>query len=136
MSALYYRIWTDAIASQKAKKAERANWKMYTLIPVSIVMGINLFTLFYFLRTVVNRNLLLYMPVNIFSAKPINGFISILITFFIPFVILNYLMIFNNDRYNMLEKKYHDEGGKLYRKYVLWSLGILVIPVLIGVMFF
>ena len=134
--ALYYRIWADAIVSQKAKKAEQTNWKLYTLVPLSLIMGINLFTFFYWMRVVVDRNLLLYMPVNIFNAHPLNSFISVVITFFVPFALLNYLVIFNNDRYNDVLKRYNGEGGKLYRKYVLYSFGIAIIPIVVKVMFF
>ncbi|MCR8556078.1 hypothetical protein KXD93_00405 [Mucilaginibacter sp. BJC16-A38] len=133
---LYNRIWADAIISQKAKKAEHTSWKLYTLIPLSLIMGINLFTFFYWMRVIVDRNLLLYMPVNVFNAHPLNSFISIVITFIIPFVLLNYLVIFNNDQYNEVLKKYHDEGGRLYRKYVWYSLGIAIIPIVVKVMFF
>ncbi|MDP9077552.1 MAG: hypothetical protein M3O71_09040 [Bacteroidota bacterium] len=133
---LYYRIWADAIISQKAKKTEQTSWKLYTLIPLSLIMGINLFTFFYWMRVIVDRNLLLYMPVNVFNAHPLNSFISVVITFIIPFVLLNYLVIFNNDRYNEVLKKYHHTCGKLYRKYVLYSLGIAIIPIVINVMFF
>jgi len=129
-------IWADAIISQKAKKTEHTSWKLYTLVPISVVMGINLFTFFYWMKIIVSRNLLLYMPVNIFNAHPLNSFISVLITFILPFVILNYLLIFNNHRYNYVLEKYKDEGGKLYRKYVLYSLGIAIIPIIMKVMFF
>ena len=76
------------------------------------------------------------MPVGIFSARPLNGFISVIITFFIPFVLLNYLLIFNKDRYKKLIEKYGPGDGKLYKKYALLTIGIAIIPVVIKVMFF
>ncbi|WP_428330977.1 hypothetical protein [Mucilaginibacter sp.] len=136
MFKIYYRVWADAIVAEQAKKVEKRNWKLYTLIPMSIVMGINLLTFFYWMKVLVNRNLPLFIGVNIFNAKPINSFISVVCTFIIPFIILNYLIVFNNDIYNYILHTYHAEGGKLYRKYVLYSLGLCIIPVLIKVMFF
>ena len=103
--SLYYRIWVDAIVAEKAKKLERKNWKPYTIIPISLLQGANLFTFFYWMKTIVNRNLSLFFGVDIFNARPINGFISVLLTLFVPFVILNYLLIFNNDRYEELIAK-------------------------------
>jgi len=137
MAGLYYRIWVDAIVSQKEKRAaEHTSWKLYTMVPISVLQGINLFTIFYWLRLIVNRGLLLMMPVDIFSARPLNGFVSVIITFFIPFLLLNYLLILNNDRYKKLIENYRSEGGKLYKKYALLSIGLAIIPIVIKVMFF
>ena len=106
------------------------------MVPMSVLQGVNLFTIFYWLRLIVNRGLLLMMPVDIFSARPLNGFVSVIITFFIPFLLLNYLLILNNDRYKKLIENYRSEGGKLYKKYTLLSIGLAIIPIVIKVMFF
>lgn len=136
MQNWYYKTWADVIASQKAKRAGNTNWKLYTIVPVSLLQGINLFTLFYWLRIIFSRNLLLTMPAEVFHARPLNGFISVMITFFIPFVLLNYLLIFYNNRYDILIAKYGSLSGKLYRKYALYSLGLAIIPIIIKVAFF
>ena len=136
MLGLYYRIWADAIVSQKQKKAEYTSWKLYILVPLSVLQGINLLTFFYWMKIIVNRHLLLFMPVNIFNAHPLNDFVSVIITFFIPFAILNYLLIFNNNRYMGIIENYGAQNGKLYKKYALLSIGLLIIPAVIKVMFF
>jgi hypothetical protein len=136
MAALYYRIWADAITSTKSKKAEANSWKLYTIVPLSLLMGINLFTFFLWMKSLVNNRLPLIFPVEIFSSRPINSFISIILTFFAPFVILNYLLIFNNDRYKEILPANGNQQGKLYKKYVLISIGVLAIPVLIVKLFF
>ena len=135
MLSLYYRIWVDAIDAEQAKKTQRQNWKLYSLIPMSLLMGANLLTFFYWMKAL-NHNLPLFFTVNIFNAKPINGFISLLLTEFVPFLILNYLLIFTNDRYLELQKKYPFEQGKLYKKYTLITLGLLIIPIILQKMFF
>ena len=136
MLGLYYKIWVDAIGIEKSKKTQKQNWKAYAIIPISLLQGVNLFTFFYWMKIWVNKNLPLVLGVNIFNARPINSFISIVITFFIPFVILNYLLIFSNNQYEGLIKKYEAQDGKLYRKYVLLTLGIAIIPIIIQVLFF
>lgn len=136
MLSLYYKIWTDAIVTEQSKKLQKKNWKLYTLIPISLLMGINLLTFFYWMKVAINRNLPLFFGVDIFNAKPLNGFISIIITFFIPFVILNYLLIFNSNRYEELLDRYPAKQGKLYKKYTLISLGLLIIPILLQKLFF
>jgi hypothetical protein len=136
MLRLYYKIWVDAIITEKAKRVEARSWQLYTLIPISLLQGINLFTFFYWMKIVVNRTLPLFFPVNIFNARLINDFISIVITLFIPFVLLNYLLIFNNDRYTQLIIKYKPGNKKIYKKYSMITIGLLVIPLIIKIMFF
>jgi len=136
MFGLYYRIWVDAIVSERSKKIEKRNWKLFSLISISLLQGINLFTFFYWMKAAVNRNLPLFMPVGIFNAKPLNGFISVVITFVIPFVILNYLVIFSNNQYERLMDEYPNQNGRLYRKYVLYSTGLFIVPIIIKKLFF
>lgn len=131
MRTLYYSVWADIITRTRRKKANVPNWKLYTIVPMSLLPGINLFTLFLWMKVLVNHNLPLVLPVDIFNNRLINGAVSMVVTFFIPFVILNYLLLFYNNHYEQVLKQYHSHDGRLYRKYVLISLGVLVIPVLI-----
>jgi len=136
MRGLYYKIWVDAITATRAKRAEAASWKMYTLVPMSLLMGVNLFTFFLWMKALINKSLPLYFPVNIFNYLLINDYISVIATHFFPFVILNYLLIFNNKRYEKLLNTYPAQGGKLYRRYALVSIGLLIVPIVIAAMFF
>ncbi|HEY8930942.1 MAG TPA: hypothetical protein VIM55_17190 [Mucilaginibacter sp.] len=132
----YYKIWVDAIATQKQSKTDRSSWKLYSIVFMSVLQGLNLFTLLLWIKVVINRHLLLMMPVSVFNAKPLNGFISVIITFFLPFLILNYLLIFTNERYKRLAEQYPAQNGKLFKKYALWTVGLLIIPAVIKFMFF
>ncbi len=136
MAGLYYKIWVDAIVTERSKKTEARNWKIYTIIPMSLLQGINLFTFFYWMKTLVNRNLPVFFPVTIFNARLINDFIAIVITLFVPFVILNFLLIFSYDRYEQLIVKYRSGCAKYYKRYTMITLGLLVIPIIIQKMFF
>lgn len=136
MLELYYKIWVDAITVTRAKRAEAGSWKLYTIVPLSALAGINLLTFFIAMKTIVNRRLPLFLQVNIFNYRLINDFISIVATLFIPFVILNYLLIFSTDRYQVLLKQYPASGGKLYRRYALISLGLVIIPIVVVTLYF
>ena len=136
MLTLYYRIWADAIISAQQKKGAGNSCKLVTLVPVSALMGVNLFTLFLWMKELINHNLPLVLPVDILTNRIINGAISIVVTFFIPFVILNYLVVFSSDSYREILKKYRGENGRLYRRYIFISLGVLIIPVLIVDLYF
>jgi hypothetical protein len=131
----YYKIWADAIELAKSSKTERKNWKLLTIIPISVLQGINLVTILLWIRALSHRKFTVIIPVNIFHAVPFNTFISVILTFFLPFVIFNYLLILNNDRYHMLMKIYPPRNGKRYFWYIAFSLGIFIIPYLLKVIF-
>lgn len=135
MLSMYYKIWVDAITLEKSKRGKDINWKTITLISISVLQGLNLLVLLYLLRLLSHHKMPVLLPVNIFNMYLLNGFVSIILTFFIPFVILNYLLIFYNNRYMALLKSYNDSNGKLYRAYFLWSIGIIVIPILFNLIF-
>ena len=135
MLSAYYKLWVDAIVSEKNKKGRGTTWKAFTIIPISILMGINLLTLLYWTSKLTNYQLPVILVVGLFKERILNIYISAILMFFIPFFLLNYLVIFYGDRYNELIKQYQDNKGKWYRNYALISLGLLIIPFVISVMF-
>lgn len=133
MLSIYYKIWVDAITQERAKKGTDGNWKAFTIIPISLIQGVNLLTFLFILRFFTDIPIL--FTIDLTRDKAINAFIAGLFVFFIPFVILNYLLIFYNDRYNKLMNLYPSRGSKIYRNYVLISLGIIVIPFVLKLIF-
>lgn len=132
---MYYKIWVDVIVFEKSKRGKDINWKTISLISVSILQGLNLLVLLYLVRRLTHHKMPVLLPISIFNMYLLNDFVSIILTFFVPFVILNYLLIFYNERYVELLKRYPDHKGKLYRTYFLWSVGIIVIPILFNLVF-
>ncbi len=135
MLSIYYKIWVDAIVSERAKKGDQGSWKAFTIIPISILQGINLLTLIFVIRIITNKGIPVMLSMGMFRERAINTFFVGILTFFVPFVILNYLLIFYNERYQNLIKKYNDKQGKLYRNYFFWSAGVIVIPLLLKLIF-
>jgi hypothetical protein len=131
----YYKIWVDAIVLERSKKGEQGSWKAFTIIPISILQGINLLTLIFLIRILTHKGIPVVLSLNIFRERAINTFFGGALIFFIPFLILNYLLVFYNQRYESLVKIYRDSNGKLYRNYFLWSVGIIVIPLVIKLIF-
>jgi hypothetical protein len=135
MLSLYYKIWVDALIQAQKKTGKSGNWKLLTLIPISLLNGVNLLAIFLFMRILSHNQTLGLFPIHIFKVGPLNEFISVLITYFVPFVILNYLLIFSIDQYNRLMKEYSGHEGKLYLKYAAISIGIIVVPVVFKLIF-
>ena len=132
----YYKVWAEAINAERADNPERKNWKIYTLIPISILQAINLFTFLYWLKLIFKGHLPLFAPVHFFNAFALDSSISIVITYLIPFLLLNCLLIFSYDQYVGITKRYKDDSTKIYKRYALWTIGLCFIPVLIKVLFF
>lgn len=128
MLSAYYKLWVDAIVSEKTKKDRQSSWKAFTIVPISIIMGINLFTLLYWTNVLTHHELPLILVISFSRDMLINIFLSAIFMFFIPFLLLNYLAIFYNSRYESLIKTYKTNNGKWYRNYYLISIGVLVIP--------
>lgn len=129
MENIYYKIWVDAIVWEKATNGERRNWRPYTLIPISLCQGLNLGTICFWLHIPI------FFNIHLFSIKPINGFLSYSVTLLMPFIILNYFLIFYNQRYKNLIEKYKYYNGKLYLWYFLFSIGVFILPIIIGSIF-
>jgi hypothetical protein len=135
MLSLYYKIWADAIALSQKKTGKEGNWKLLTIIPMSMLNGLNLLAIFLLFRIISHKQTLGLFPLDIFHVKPLNEFCSVLVTYFIPFVLLNYLLIFSANQYDRLMKEYDGAGGKFYFKYGAISAGIIVVPIVIKFIF-
>lgn len=134
MLTIYDRIWADAIAHERNKKRKESAWKLFTLISISMLQGLNLLALLFIFRWLTHGKMPILLPVHIFNKAALNSFCSIFLVFFIPFVILNYLLIFYNNRYELLLKQYSG-NGKLYRNYFIFSVGIIAVPVVLKFIF-
>lgn len=135
MLSLYYKIWVDAITAEKNKKGEDGNWKAFTIIPMSILQGINLLTFLFLLRIITHGDVPIVLSFNIFRERALNTFFAGALTFFIPFLIINYLLVFYNHRYQLLLKTYSSREGKLYRNYFLITIGVIIVPLLLKLIF-
>ncbi|SDF07362.1 hypothetical protein SAMN05216464_112141 [Mucilaginibacter pineti] len=135
MLRTYYRIWIDAIVIQKKSKSESGSWKLLTIIPISVLQGLNLLTLLFIIRWISNGSTPIVLSLNISGFRAINTFLGGALIFFVFFVILNYLLIFNNNRYQNLLRIYTDSKGRLYRNYALITVGIIVVPMLLKLVF-
>ena len=129
MKNLYYKIWVDAIVYERTKHGHLRNWKPYTLIPISVLQGVNLLTVFFWLSTI-NVKIDIFVDLNIFPGKMIDVFLSGFLTLFLPFILLNYALIFRGKKYDTLIEKYGYRNGKLYLLYFLTTVGVFILPII------
>jgi hypothetical protein len=136
MLSLYYKIWVDAIVSTKSLGSDEfKNWKVFTIIPISALQGINLLTILLWIRGLSDIEFAVLLPVKLFNVILLNEFIAVILTFFIPFLLLNYLLIFSNQRYKTLLKEYRADNGKRYLWYIAITGGLWATPYLLKLLF-
>jgi len=122
----YYSLWADAIIYERAKNGKRRNWKYYTLLPISIFMGINYFTIAMLIGKIFGIWIMFFLDVKISKFTVINHTISGIITMILPFIIFNYFMVIYRNRYLEIINRHHHRHGKLYIGYILTSLIISI----------
>lgn len=132
---VYYRIWMDFIHRVKLQPvANRRNWKLRCMISMTLAMAFNLVLVMTILEKFVFKGYFYkiefsYLPVRV------NNVISYLILFILPCALMNYLLIFRNDRYEKLLNKYPYYNGKLFISYFLISMFLPIILMWAGIVF-
>jgi|ERR1035437_522173 hypothetical protein len=132
MLGLYYRIWVDSIARARSLEANKDNWPLITMTYMSISMSLNFILIMTILEHVLSFN---FYDIKFDSLPKIIGNIfSFMILFVVPCVVINYLLIFRNKRYELLLKKYPSHNGKLFVTYFLVSMILPIILVWAGIL--
>jgi hypothetical protein len=131
---LYYLIWVDLIIRAKSQPANKNNWQVMTMIFMTLVMAVDLL----FLITILEKYILGYFFYELeipIIPQEIGDPISFAILFAGPPLVINYLLIFRNRRYEKLIKNYEYNGGKLAVTYLLLGLFIPTITIFIAVIY-
>ena len=93
---------------------------------LNFLLVVNIIQLFILKRTLYTVDL--YFLPAILKTKA-----EFLLRFVVPVVLINYLLIFRNDRYQKLIKRYPYRNGKLFLAYFLCSLGVPVVLLWVGI---
>ena len=102
---IYYRIWADAIFRFRKHHPDKKNWKTELLLFHSWIQSLNAWILYLWLSyfEIINVQL---PRIDIFPGSSIDAFLAFTIIFALPFLILNYVLIFHKNRYERLDQKY------------------------------
>lgn len=135
MMSIYYKIWVDAIMYEKSKHGHLRNWKVYTLVPISIIQGVNLLVICIIIGFTIGKFPDIFLDFDVFPGKMLDSFLSGIITLFLPFLIINYVLIFHRKRYEILLTNYQHRNGKLYLSYFIVSMSLFILPLIFGKIF-
>ena len=135
MFNLYYKIWVDCIQRAKLQSSNKESWPTITMIFMTLSMSAYLVLI----MTILERHVFhTYVYKINFSFLPtrINNLLTYLFLFILPCVIMNYLLIFRNKRYEKLLAKYRYHDGKLFLTYFLISMLLPIVLLWVGIIFF
>ncbi len=122
---IYYKIWVDCILKAQSKPENKNNWKLFTIVFMSISMALNIvFILFVFSDLGITEKIFV-IPIDVFPGTKVDAFYSFFISYLLPFLTLNYFLIFYKEKYKQLMLKYKYNNGKLFVTYFLSSIVIL-----------
>lgn len=123
---LYYKIWVDCLTRARMQKANRVDWVIGSMCLMSFAMTYN----FAFIMSILQRNIFdnfFYWFEISEVPRYVGNVLSFCILFILPVVLLNYLLIIRNKRYEKLLLKYPYYNGKLFITYFLLSTLVPII---------
>lgn len=133
MYNLYYLIWADAIQSIRKHHPNKKSWKEEIFILVTTTHAFNLWIIFLWLK---------YFKINIplidldlFPGDMLDGILNFSIEFALPFGLLNYFFVFQNNRYEKIVDKYKNvkiRYGLIYS--ISMVLGAFFSAILYGIL--
>lgn len=132
---IYYRIWVDCNIRMRSQPSRKWDWKLYSIISMTFAMSMNMMLLDAILeRNVFHSNIL---AENIIDLPDSNWsqFLNCLLVFVFPPFILNYMLIFRGDRFEVLTKRYRSYNGRLFATYFIISLSLPIILLFFAALF-
>jgi hypothetical protein len=133
---LYYKIWVDGIVKLRSLPANKGMWKFYAITFITMAMAVNLLLI----MTILQKNIFKYsfyeLPIT-FSESKLSSLFNFFILYFLPPLLINYFLIFRNNRYEELIGKYKSYNGKLCVSYLMVSyflpFVLIIVAALIGI---
>jgi O-antigen ligase len=132
MITLYYKIWADLILRATSIPANKKNWKIPSMVFMTISMTFNLLLFMTILQKHILNNYFYKIHFD-FLPERLENFASFTILFVFPPAILNYLFILRKNRYKKIIKKHQYHNGKFFLAYFLTSMLLPLILLLLGI---
>lgn len=125
-------IWVDGIKKMQSVPSNNGQWKTKMMLFMTMTMALN----FGMILSIIQLHFVGYVfydiKIHIFPGEKLNNAISFFILYFILPLIINYLLIFRNNKYEKLLKEYKYFNGKLA---IAYMFGSLVFAFIYGIFF-
>lgn len=125
----YYKIWVDGLVKMRSLPQNKGLWKFYSMTFISMAMAINLVLIMVVLQEYVLKQWFYTIDVHLMPGEKsrINGFLSFFILYLAVPLLINYLLIFRNNRYEKLIKTYPSHNGTLCAWYLVISFFLPIV---------
>lgn len=132
MTNPFYAIWADCIARMRSVTKGGDDWAKKSLFFMTTAMAFNILLFVLLLQIVIpgKFNFVLSMQ---FLPKQLNYFLSFVVLYCLPCLLMNYLIVFRKSRYVFVLKEYPYKNGKLFAIYYALSVSL---PTLLILLFF
>ncbi|MGV9002959.1 MAG: hypothetical protein ACOH1G_02820 [Flavobacterium sp.] len=130
MREVYYLIWSDAILTAQHKNKFSEQWKILIYM-FAVFQGLNFASIIILIKYLFNIQSKINFTLNILPGTILDNTIPGLITFIVPFVLINYFLIVYKDRYKKIIPNYKSHKGKFAISYIIISTAIFFIPIFI-----
>lgn len=121
MKTFYYSIWVDGLIKLKSLPKNRSMWKFYGCLFISMAMAMNIALILAVLQRNILHKSFYHLNIDLFPGTKLDAFVSFFILYLSFPLFLNYFLIFRNNRYEKLFKRYKYREGKLCISYLMVS---------------
>jgi 1-acyl-sn-glycerol-3-phosphate acyltransferase len=111
-------LWADAIIKFRKSNPENSNWKLGVYLSITSINALNLWIVFLWLKYF-DIYIIPSLNIDIFPGTNLNNLVDFVIRFASPFILLNYFLIFYNNRYEKIISKYNQEEKKYAGNYCM-----------------
>jgi len=87
MKNIYYSIWVDTIVNIERNPSHKKDWKLFSMIYISILNSLNFWLLFLLSADILDIKMTLIRS-TIFPGEMLNSFVSFFIQFCLPFILI------------------------------------------------
>ena len=131
MNNIYYMIWSDAILSFRKYNPKRKDWKLTLFFFITWIHSLNLWIVLLWLKFFKIFTMPL-LSIDVFPGELLDDFFAFAIEFALPFVILNYYLVFYNNRYEKITQKYKDIK---FRYSPIYSITIAILAFISAILY-
>lgn len=118
MKKLYEKIVASLIFSTKRSAYSNDIWPFTVILGMSAAISFNIASIWMIIDSYFFSDFFNFMNLKILNSESHNDFLNFIIYVFSPICLFNYMYIFYNKRYVLLEQKYRDINhmkiGRIY----------------------
>lgn len=130
---LYYTVWVDCIT--KIRNFDSFWWQYKSMMIMTFAMGVYFMIFMTIFQSYIVNNYFYYLDLKSNFIKPLASLISSFVLFFLPFLILNYFLIFYNKKYKKLIKIYKYHNGKYVMFFFFASMLLPILGFILLIVF-